>query len=77
MKRYFVLPGILTSLVAAPAARAGLLLSLSSATPDLLHLHVGQTVTFEVILSGPSPGDALDYLAGTAVFDAAPGHLPR
>ncbi len=55
---------------AVPAARAGIVLSLSSETPDLSHLTVGQTVRFDVQLSGLNPGDQLDYLAGTVDFDS-------
>jgi hypothetical protein len=57
-------------LVGAPTARADFILSLSSPTPDLTHLQVGQAVTFNVNLSGLNSGDALAYLAGTVVFDA-------
>jgi hypothetical protein len=51
-------------------ARAGLMLSLSAESPDPSHLGVGQTVRFDVTLSGLKAGDQLDYLAGTVTFDS-------
>lgn len=46
-----------------------IMLSLSSETPDLQNLKVGDTVRFDVSLSGLSSGESLDYLAGTVTFD--------
>jgi hypothetical protein len=60
-----------TLLTLSPAASAGLVLSLSAPSADLNHLAVGQTVTFDVSLSGLNAGDELDYLAGTVTFDSA------
>src|SRR4051794_6981352 len=53
----------------APAARAGLTLSLVAESVDPNQLSIGQTVRFDVVLSGLAPGDALDYLAGTVTYE--------
>ena len=53
------------------AARGELTLSFASTAPDLSTLPVGQTVTFTVDLSGLLPGEELDALAATVVYDAA------
>jgi hypothetical protein len=65
----------LTGLIAAavlstlpPAVRADLVLSLSAGSANLSQLQVGQTVKFDVNLSGLTSGGALDYLAGTVVY---------
>jgi hypothetical protein len=52
-----------------PGARADLTLSVSAESADLTHLQVGQTVRFDVSLSGLTSGNQLDYLAGTVLFD--------
>jgi len=56
--------------LSVPTARADLTLSLSAESADLSHLQVGQTVRFDVTLSGLAAGGELDYLAGTVTFDA-------
>jgi hypothetical protein len=56
--------------IAVPNVRADLTLSLAAESADLSHLRVGQTVRFDVTLSGLSTGNQLDYLAGTILFDS-------
>ena len=56
-------------LVSLTQARAGVTLTLSSTTPDLLHLHIGDTVEVDVTLSGLVPNDTLDFLAADVKFD--------
>ena len=46
------------------------LLSLSSSSADLSNLMPGQVATIQVELTGLGPGDQLDFLAATLVFDA-------
>ncbi len=55
----------------APPAKAGLTLSVVAESADLNNLSVGQTVRFDVVLSGLNSGDQLDYLAGTVTFDSS------
>jgi hypothetical protein len=55
----------------APPTKAGLTLSVAAESADLNNLSVGQTVRFEVVLSGVNSGDQLDYLAGTVTFDSS------
>jgi len=62
---------IITFLLAASSARADLTLSVAAESADLSHLTVGQSVRFDVLLSGLNSGDQLDYLAGTVTFDSA------
>jgi hypothetical protein len=57
--------------LAVPAANADLTLSVSAESADLAHLQVGQTVRFDVVLSGLPSGGQLDYLAGTVTFDSS------
>ena len=54
---------VLAVLAMASVGRAGPMFSLSTTEPDLSNLTVGQTVTFQVNLSGLAAGDQLDYLA--------------
>ena len=61
---------IIALIFAAADARAGLTLSLAAESADLSHLSMGQTVRFDVLLSGLASGDSLDYLAGTVTFDS-------
>jgi hypothetical protein len=58
-------------LLGASGARAGLTLSVAAESADLSHLTVGQSVRFDVLLSGLNSGDQLDYLAGTVTFDSS------
>jgi hypothetical protein len=58
-------------LLAAPRVKADLALSVAPESADLNHLTVGQTVRFDVSLSGLTSGNQLDYLAGTVLFDGA------
>jgi hypothetical protein len=60
---------IITFHLAMSGARADLTLSVAAESGDLAHLTVGQTVRFDVSLSGLNSGDQLDYLAGTVIFD--------
>jgi len=62
---------IITCLLAASGARAGLMLSVAAESAELSHLTVGQSVRFDVMLSGLNSGDQLDYLAGTVTFDSS------
>ncbi len=62
---------IITCLFAASGARADLTLSVAAESADLGHLTVGQSVRFDVLLSGLNSGDQLDYLAGTVTFDSS------
>ncbi len=62
---------IITCLLAASGARADLTLSVAAESADLSHLAVGQSVRFDVSLSGLNSGDQLDYLAGTVTFDSS------
>jgi hypothetical protein len=55
----------------APVTRASPLLTFSSDAPDLQQLHVGDTVSFTVSLSGLNPGDRLDYLSADVMFDGS------
>jgi hypothetical protein len=56
--------------VATQSAEAGPMLALSSDAPDLNHLAVGQSFNVQVSLSGLNPGDTLDFLAATVLFEA-------
>lgn len=58
-------------LLATQFAHAGPLLSLSTDAPDLSSLALGQSFDVQVLLSGLNPGDTLDFLAATVVFDAS------
>jgi hypothetical protein len=60
-----------TCVLSVPGARADLILSVSAESADLAHLQVGQTVRFDVTLSGLAAGGQLDYLAGTVTFDGS------
>jgi hypothetical protein len=63
----------LAPLVAPARGQAGFLLSVSSSA-DVNHLTVGQSVTFNVDLSGVTPGDPtsyLSYLAATVKYDTS------
>ena len=55
--------------VAGPVCQAGVIVSLASDAPDLSNLSLGQTVTFNVSLSGLNPGDSLDFLGTDIQFD--------
>ena len=59
-------------LASGVCAHASLQLSLSSDAPDLNNLTVGNAVTFDVVLSGLTPGDSLDYLAATVTYTDGP-----
>ncbi|MGE4159992.1 MAG: PEP-CTERM sorting domain-containing protein [Planctomycetota bacterium] len=62
------LPALVLALGLSVQAQAGPMLAVSS-TADLNNLKVGQTITFDVTLSGLNAGDSLDYLAGTLTFN--------
>jgi PEP-CTERM motif-containing protein len=73
MKRFLLVLLVSTVLYAlTPSARADFTptLSISPESADLTNLTVGQTVRFDVAVSGLNPGDALDYLAGTVLYDS-------
>ena len=53
----------------ACAASAAPVFSLSSATPGLNALRVGDAVMIDVVLSGLAAGDTLDFAAATVEFD--------
>jgi hypothetical protein len=53
---------------ARPCA-ASFLVSLSSSTPNLGALTIGQTVAVDVVLSGLNPGDTVDFLGATVNYD--------
>jgi hypothetical protein len=57
------------TLVAAGPCRADLILSLSSIS-DLNNLAPGQTLTVNVQLSGLNPGDRVDFLAATLIYNS-------
>jgi hypothetical protein len=71
MKKYLgaALAAALFLLGARPCA-ASFMLSLSSPTPSLGALTIGQTVTVDVVLSG-SPGDTVPFLGTTVNYDGA------
>jgi len=71
--RYSSLLGLVaTLLLAGSTCQAGPLVVLSSTAPDLNHLMVGDTVQFNVSLSGLNAGDTLDFLGVDLSF---PGGL--
>ena len=47
---------------------AGPILSLAT-SDDLANLAPGQTITIDAVLSGLNPGDELEFLAATAIYD--------
>ena len=57
--------------LASSTTQADLMLSLAAESADPSNLAVGQTVRFDVLLSGLPSGAALDYLAGTVTFDSS------
>jgi hypothetical protein len=60
---------VVTCLLASWECRADIALSVSSTTPDLNNLSVGQTVSFDVKVSGLNAGDFIDYIPVTLNFD--------
>ena len=69
-----LLRGLLTIFsvfLASSTTKADLTLSLAAESADPSSLAVGQTVRFDVVLSGLPSGGALDYLAGTVTFDSS------
>jgi hypothetical protein len=70
MKKYLgaALAAALFLLGARPCA-ASFLVSLSSPTPNLGALTIGQTVTVDVVLSGLQTGDTADFLGATVNYD--------
>jgi hypothetical protein len=60
-----------TCLLAARDCRADFMVSLSSTTPGLSNLSVGQTVSFDVNVSGLKAGDTMDFIGVTVNFDGA------
>lgn len=57
--------------ILASAAKADLALSVVAESADPTQLSVGQTVRFDVVLSGLLPGESMDYLAGTVTFEGS------
>jgi hypothetical protein len=68
MKHFTPLGIVATMLVACSVCQAGPIVSISSTVPDLGQIHVGDTVQFDVTLSGLNVGDTLDFLGISVVF---------